>query len=91
LFSIVEALEPGSIWNVMQTEDPKLQKLLDEAQVARGDRADEVDREINAYVVDQAWFVPWIAENTFFAVDDASMVPEMTDPFRFNPYLRDFR
>lgn len=91
LFSIVEALEPGSIWNVMQTEDPKLQKLLDEAQVARGEHGDEVFREINEYVVDQAWFVPWIAENTFFAVSDASMVPEMTDPFRFNPYLRDFK
>lgn len=91
LFSIVEALEPGSIWNVMQTEDPKLQKLLDEAQVARGAHGDEVYREINEYIVDQAWFVPWVAENTFFATRDASMVPEMTDPFRFNPYLRDFK
>lgn len=90
LFSIVEALAPGSIWNVMQTEDPQLQPLLDEAQIARGDRADQVYREINEYVVDEAWFAPWVAENTFFAVSDASMVPEMTDPFRFNPYLRDF-
>lgn len=90
LFTIVEALEPGSIWNVMQTEDPNLQGLLDEAQVARGEHADEVYREINEYIVDQAWFVPWIAENTFFAVSDPSMVPEMTDPFRFNPYLKDF-
>ncbi|WP_327673006.1 MULTISPECIES: ABC transporter substrate-binding protein [unclassified Streptomyces] len=91
LFSIVEALEPGSIWNVMRTKDPKLQKLLEEAQVARGERGDEVYREINEYVVDQAWFVPWVAENTFFATRDASMVPEMTDPFRFNPYLSDFK
>ncbi|WP_188524817.1 ABC transporter substrate-binding protein [Isoptericola cucumis] len=91
LFSIVEALEPGSIWNVMQTEDPKLQHLLDEAQVARGERADEVYREINEYVVDQAWFAPWVAENTFFAVRDAEMLPAMSDPFKFNPYLRDFK
>ncbi|MGP5672856.1 ABC transporter substrate-binding protein [Brachybacterium alimentarium] len=91
LFSIVEALEPGSIWNVMQTEDPKLQPLLDEAQIARGDRADQIYREINEHVVDEGWFVPWVAENTFFAVSDASIAPEMTDPFRFNPYLKDFK
>ncbi|MGP9744798.1 ABC transporter substrate-binding protein [Brachybacterium sp. AOP29-B2-41] len=91
LFSIVEALEPGSIWNVMRSEDPALEPLLEEAQVAQGDDADQVYREINAHVVDEAWFVPWVAENTFFAVADASMVPEMTDPFRYCPYLRDFK
>lgn len=90
LFNIVEKLGPGSIWNVMGTEDPQLQPLLDQAQVAQGDEAVEVYQQINDYVVEEAWFAPWAVDSSFFAVRDQDLVPEMTDAFNFNPYLRDF-
>lgn len=90
LFDIVEALEPGSIWNVMETEDAELQPLLDGAQMAQGEEADEIYREINEYVVEEAWFAPWVADSSFFAVSDEDLLPEMTDAFNANPYLRDF-
>ncbi len=91
LFNIVELLGPDSIWNVMGNEDPNLQPLLDEAQVAQGDEAIEVYQEINEYIVDQAWFAPWVADSSYYAVSDEELVPEITDPFNFNPYLSDFQ
>ena len=90
LFGIVEALEPGSIWNVMDTEDPELQPLLDRAQTAQEDEAVEVYEAINEYVVEQAWFAPWVVDMGFFALSDADLVPEISDAFNSNPLLRDF-
>jgi peptide/nickel transport system substrate-binding protein len=90
LFDIVQSLEPGSIWNVMETEDPGLQPLLDRAQVATGAEARQVYQQINEYIVDQAWFAPWVADNSFFAVTTAEILPDMSDQFRVSPYLRDF-
>ncbi len=90
LFDIVQSLEPGSIWNVMDTEDPELQPLLDQAQVARGDAAQAVYQQINEYIVDQAWFAPWVADNSFFAVTEEDLLPRMSDQFHVSPHLWDF-
>lgn len=91
LFGVVEALGPDSVWNVMGTEDPDLQPLLDRAQTAQGAEVEEVFGEINSYVVEQAWFAPVVADTGHFAVAEASLLPEMTDAWNFNPYIRDFR
>lgn len=91
LFDVTATLQPDSIWNPRDSRDPVLQKLLDRAQTARGPGAQQVFQEINAYVVDQAWFAPWVTVNSFFAVDDPALVPENTDQFHTVPNLWDFR
>lgn len=91
LFDIVQSLEPDSIWNVKQTKDPKLQPLLDQAQVLQGAEAVPVYQQINSYVVDEAWFAPWVMVNSYFAVTTPDIAPTQTDQFHLIPNLWDFR
>lgn len=91
LFDIVQSLEPGSIWNPFRSSDPALQPLLDQAQTAQGEAADEVYRQINRFVVEQAWFAPFVATKNYFALTSADLVSESTDMFRLAPHLWDFQ
>jgi peptide/nickel transport system substrate-binding protein len=91
MFDIVQSLEPGSIWNPFGSSDPALQPLLDQAQVAQGDEAVQAFQDINSKVVEDAWFAPWVAANSFFATSGPELVPEMTDQFFTAANLWDFR
>jgi peptide/nickel transport system substrate-binding protein len=91
LFDIVQSLAPDSIWNVMHSSDPALQPLLDQAQVLQGTAAAADYKKISAYVVDQAWFAPWVAGKTYFALSSANLAPTQTDQFHLIPELWDFR
>jgi peptide/nickel transport system substrate-binding protein len=91
LFDIVQSLEPDSIWNVKHTKDAKLQPLLDQAQVLQGEAAVPVYQQINAYVVKEGWFAPWVMANSYFAVSAPSIAPTQTDQFHLVPNLWDFR
>lgn len=87
---ISDYLEPDSIWNVMDTEDSELEPLLEEAQYVQDEDAEEVFRDINEYIVEEAWYAPWVVETGFFAIAEPDLVPEMNDPWNLNPTLQDF-
>lgn len=91
LFDIVQSLEPGSIWNVQHTSDPDLQPLLDEAQILQDEEAEENYRKINEYIVEQAWFAPWVNYSSYVAMTSQDLAPESTDQFHMIPNLWDFR
>lgn len=91
LFDIVQSLQPGSIWNVKGTKDPELQPLLDKAQTLQGAEADANFQAINEYVVDQAWYAPWVNVPGYFALTSEDTAPELSDQFHRIPNLWDFR
>ncbi|WP_372983760.1 ABC transporter substrate-binding protein [Microbacterium sp.] len=91
LFDIVQSLQPGSIWNVKKTEDPELAPLLSQAQTLQGDEADANFQAINEYVVDQAWYAPWVTVPSYFALTSEEIAPTQTDQFHLIPNLWDFR
>jgi peptide/nickel transport system substrate-binding protein len=91
LFDIVQSLQPDSIWNVKHTSDAQLQPLLDKAQTLQGDEADANAKAINEYVVDQAWYVPWVDTKSYFAMTSKDIAPKQTDQFHLIPNLWDFR
>jgi peptide/nickel transport system substrate-binding protein len=91
LFDIVQSLEPGSIWNVRHTSDPELQPLLDKAQTEQGEEAIPNYQAINEYIVDQAWYAPFVAFKSYFALTSEDISPEQTDQFHLMPNLWDFR
>ncbi|KQO62786.1 ABC transporter substrate-binding protein [Curtobacterium sp. Leaf261] len=91
LFDTVQSLQPDSIWNVRQTSDDTLQPMLDKAQSLQGSAADANFRAINAIVVDQAWYAPWVDVNSYFALTSSDIAPKQTDQFHLIPNLWDFR
>ncbi|HWB36771.1 MAG TPA: ABC transporter substrate-binding protein, partial [Rugosimonospora sp.] len=49
---------PSALFNPFHTADPALQALYDRDAAATGPAKDDLDRQVEAYLVRQAWFVP---------------------------------
>lgn len=56
------ALTPQSPFNPFKIDDPKVTELLAEASKAAGDAQAAALKKLNAYLVEQAWFAPWDAQ-----------------------------
>ncbi|WP_155059507.1 ABC transporter substrate-binding protein [Streptomyces blattellae] len=57
---------PDSLWNLFKNSDPELTALIDSAQNSTGDSQNADFKEINTYLVDQAWNAPWaVVENSY--------------------------
>lgn len=50
---------PNAPWNPLRTRDLKVDELIAKAQVSTGDAQAAIYRELNAYLVEQAWYAPW--------------------------------
>ena len=71
------ALTPESLWNPFHVSDPTVVELIDTAQTQTGEEADATFRELNQYIVDEAWFAPYIqANNVFAASADITVEPQ---------------
>ncbi|MGY1802470.1 ABC transporter substrate-binding protein [Blastococcus sp. SYSU D00922] len=55
------ALTPQSPFNPFKTSDPKVDELIGRAGSSTGDEQAAALQELNAYLVEQAWFAPWVA------------------------------
>jgi peptide/nickel transport system substrate-binding protein len=52
---------PSALFNPFHSTDPQLQSLYDQAAKLAGDAKDKADRDVEAWLVHQAWFVPVVA------------------------------
>ncbi|WP_186382650.1 ABC transporter substrate-binding protein [Amycolatopsis rhizosphaerae] len=52
---------PSALFNPFHVADPQLQALFDESAKATGDAKDSADRQVETWLVRQAWFVPVVA------------------------------
>jgi peptide/nickel transport system substrate-binding protein len=62
-------LAPDATWNVLKYDDPEASALIEQARNASGDEAEQALRDLNAYVVDQAWFAKWYTVQNSFVTD----------------------
>lgn len=66
-FDATNLLMPAGPFNPFHTDDPKVAELMGEIAVAEeADRA-ALFQELNAYIVDQAWFAPWYIGESYVA------------------------
>jgi peptide/nickel transport system substrate-binding protein len=62
-------LAPTATWNTFKYQDPKSDELITKIRTAEGADRDAALKELNKYVVDQAWFAPWYTPTNFFVTN----------------------
>lgn len=82
-------LAPTAIFNPFHAEDPKVNEYIEQIQL--GDEATQasVAKELNTYLVEQAWFAPFYRVQGSFATD-ADTTVEML-PTNAYPAIYDFQ
>ncbi|WP_158437843.1 ABC transporter substrate-binding protein [Naasia lichenicola] len=59
----------ASNWNVFHIDDPKVEELISTIQNGDESAGESAGKELNAYIVDQAWFAPFYRQQTNFMTD----------------------
>ncbi|WP_345802989.1 ABC transporter substrate-binding protein [Microbacterium sp. AZCO] len=86
------AIVPTAIWNTSHVSDPTVDELWNTILTTQGDESKAAQQELNQYVIDQAWFSPWVYVSTFFMFDDSKVgIDKSSDPNQLAPLLSDFK
>lgn len=81
-------LQPTSLWNIYKYQDPKVTDLINKAQSESESSAGGTFKELNTYVVDQAWNAPWsVVQNAYAYSKRVKVVPQEYTPV---PFLYNF-
>jgi peptide/nickel transport system substrate-binding protein len=67
-------IAPNATWNTFKYQDPKVDSLLETIRTGEGDKHDAALKDLNKYIVDQAWFNPWFAPESYFTTDSKTTV-----------------
>lgn len=67
-------ISEGSSWNVLHTSTPEAQELISTIQTGSEEEAEEAARELNRYVVENAWFAPFFRPTAIFVSDANTQV-----------------
>lgn len=62
-------IAPGAPWNPYKYEDPKVDELINKIHVGSTDEQTAAAKELNKYIVEQAWFAPWYRPQSSFVTD----------------------
>lgn len=89
LQDIQDYITTSGIWNVEHQPDATIDKLW--AQITAGKDVKQAEQEINKYVVDQAWFVPMVFPDNFYAHASSVSIKGSTDSSGLQPMLWDFK
>jgi len=81
-------IAPTAVFNPFHSEDPKIDEMM--SQIQNGDEATQakVAGELNAYLVEQAWFAPFYRVQGSFGTDANTSVKML--PTNAYPALYDF-
>ncbi|MBB1513336.1 peptide ABC transporter substrate-binding protein [Tessaracoccus sp. MC1627] len=82
----LQSIDPGSAWNVYHQGDDTIAALAERLR-AGGEDADAAAKEMNEYIVEQAWFAPFYrvlgfnvtAEGTSVTMKEGQAVPNLWD------------
>lgn len=85
--SVIQIPE-NALWNPFRYTDPTIKGLLDQASAATGAEQDAIFRDVNEYLVNQAWNAPWTDVVSNFAY--SSKVAVTPQKFAIVPYLYNF-
>jgi peptide/nickel transport system substrate-binding protein len=85
-------MTPDGWWNLMHQPDEYVDSRWAKMASATPEESAKLQKEINQYVVDQAWFAPMVYMGTNFAYDKAKVsIPTQSDQEALTPKLRDFQ
>ncbi|MBK3574727.1 peptide ABC transporter substrate-binding protein [Streptomyces sp. MBT65] len=67
----------ASLWNPLHTDDPKAESLIKQARAATGAKQDALFKDLNTYLVDQAWNAPWDSvQNNYATSKNITFTPQ---------------
>ena len=82
-------ITPNAVFNPFHTTSPEITKLVETIHSAKSDAdAAPALKELNALIVEQAWFAPWYRIESNYATDDKTDV--QTQVGNAYPYLWNF-
>jgi len=77
-------LTKSSTWNPLKYDDPKADALISKIESATGAQRTALMKQLNAYVVDQAWDAPWdVLQYVFATSKGVKATPQPT--FQYPP------
>jgi peptide/nickel transport system substrate-binding protein len=86
---INEFLATPAPWNVFKVADPKVDEIVARIQTATTeDEQTAATKELNTYVVEQAWFNPWYRLDTLYATDAKTTVKMQAN--NIAPYIYNY-
>lgn len=82
-------IAPTAVFNPFKYADPEVDRMISEIQ--NGDESTQADvaKELNEYIVEQAWFAPWYRVQGSFPTDPNTTVEMM--PTNAYPAIYDFK
>jgi peptide/nickel transport system substrate-binding protein len=85
-------MTPDGWWNLLHQPDEYVDSRWAKIATATPEESAKLQKEINQYVVDQAWFAPMVFMGTNFAYDKSKVsIPTQSDLEALTPKLRDFQ
>jgi peptide/nickel transport system substrate-binding protein len=91
LQDIKDYILADGIWNVSHQPDATIDALWQTILTGSEEERVQAQKEINQYVIDQAWFVPMAYPDGFYAYSPDIAIPTMSDFAALHPLLRDFQ
>jgi peptide/nickel transport system substrate-binding protein len=83
---------PKGWWNLEHQPDPTVDGLWTQITTADPAKSAELQKQVNQYQVDQAWFAPMVYNGTNFAYNASKVsIPTQSDQEALVPKLRDFK
>ncbi|MHA7299473.1 ABC transporter substrate-binding protein [Pseudarthrobacter sp. MDT3-1] len=67
-------ISPTAVWNPFKYADAKVDELVKQVQVGDESARQTAAKDLNKYIVEQAWFAPWYRPNNSFATDAGTSV-----------------
>ncbi|WP_231391755.1 ABC transporter substrate-binding protein [Arthrobacter sp. 35W] len=71
-------LAPTAPWNPYKYEDPKVDELINTVHLGSADEQKSAAKELNKYIVEQAWFAPWYRPQSSYVTDAKTNVEVQT-------------
>ncbi|MFI6252178.1 ABC transporter substrate-binding protein [Streptomyces sp. NPDC051016] len=82
---------PAGYWNVSHQSDATVEKNWKTILTGSDSESRTAQQAIGKYVLDNAWYVPLVNPQVFYAYSDSVKIPKSTDPNDAHPLLRDFQ
>lgn len=83
---------PAGWWNLQHQPDDYVDSRYAEIVTATPERATALQQEINRYLIDNAWFAPFVLMGSNYAFRPETVsVPTQSDQEALTPRLRDFQ
>ncbi|KQP56020.1 ABC transporter substrate-binding protein [Agreia sp. Leaf283] len=79
------------IWNVEHQPDATVDALWQKVLTGTDEERVSAQKEINQYIIDQAWFVPMAYPDGFYVYNPDISIPTESDFAALHPLLRDFQ